>query len=328
VELANSAFEPGNLPVGALITVPLPFPVVPTEIPWCAALAAYCVRGLCARYPFLSCAPVGRSVLGRPLWSLTLGAGENRVLYSAAHHANEWITAPLLFSFAEELCEAFAQGGGIFGQSAAELLDYARVCLVPLVDPDGVDLVTGELRRGEAFESAKAIAAQYPGIPFPEGWKANIRGTDLNLQYPAGWETAREIKAAAGIRGPAPADWVGPAPLSAPESRAMAALTRRFDPALVLAFHTQGEVIYWRYRGSAPPGARALAEDFARLSGYTLDDAPEVSAYAGYKDWFIERFERPGFTIEAGRGINPLPVSDFDAICRACLPILVRAMEG
>ena len=322
VELANSALDPGNIPVGALVTVPLPFPVVPTEIPWCSALAAYCVRGLCARYPFLSCASVGRSALGRPLWSLSLGAGENRVLYNAAHHANEWITTPLLLSFVEELAESFAQGGTIFGQSAAELLDYARLCLVPLVNPDGLDLVTGELQRGEAYENARAIAAQYPGIPFPSGWKANLRGTDLNLQYPAGWETAREIKAAAGVRGPAPADWVGPAPLSAPESRAMAALTRRFDPALTLSFHTQGEVIYWRFGDYEIPGARDIAATFAAVSGYSLEETPYDSSFAGYRDWFIQSFRRPGFTIECGRGINPLPLADFPEIRRRCLGIL------
>ena len=322
VELANSALEAGNLPVGALVTVPLPFAVVPTEIAWCSALAAYCARGLCARYPFLSCASAGRSAMGRPLWSLTLGAGENRVLYSAAHHANEWITAPLLFSFLEELCESFAAGGTIFGQNAAELFDYARLCLVPLVDPDGLDLVTGELRRGEAFEGARAIASQFPGIPFPEGWKANIRGTDLNLQYPAGWETTREIKAAAGIRGPAPADWVGPAPLSAPESRAMAALTRRFDPALTLAFHTQGEVIYWRYGDREIPGARDIAATFAAVSGYSPEETPYASSFAGYRDWFIQSFHRPGFTIECGKGVNPLPLADLAEIRRRCLGIL------
>ena len=322
VELANSALDALNLGVGTQITVPLPFPVVPTEIPWCAALAAYCARGLCARYPFLACSSAGRSVLGRPLWTLTLGAGENRVLYSAAHHANEWITTPLLFSFLEELCESFSSGGAIFGQSAAELLDYARLCLVPLVDPDGLDLVTGELRRGEAFETAREIASQFPGVPFPEGWKANIRGTDLNLQYPAGWETARQIKAAAGVRGPAPANYVGPAPLSAPESRAMAALTRRFDPALTLAFHTQGEVIYWRWGEQEIPGARDIAATFAAVSGYSPEDTPYASSFAGYRDWFIQTYRRPGFTVECGKGLNPLPLADFPEIRRRTLGIL------
>ena len=201
VELANSVFRPEELPVGATITVPLPFAVVTTDIDCCTALVTYCVRGLCARYPFLAGTMVGRSVLGRPLWSLTLGAGENRVLYSAAHHANEWITATLLLSFAEELCESFARGGAVFGRSAAEILDYARLCLVPLVDPDGVDLVTGELVVGEAYESARRIASCSAAelitcFPFRRIASAPERSAQLSLSEP------QEVKTSSSGRQP------------------------------------------------------------------------------------------------------------------------------
>ena len=322
VELANGELDAANIPVGAQLVVPLPFPVVPTGIDCSAALVSLCVRGLCARYPFLSSAAFGRSAAGRPLWSLTMGAGENRVLYAAAHHANEWITAILLLYFAEALAGAFARGEKLFGQSAAEIFDYAKLCLVPLADPDGVDLVTGELQSGRRYDSAAAIAARWPEIPFPAGWKANLQGVDLNLQYPAMWDAAREIKAAAGIRGPAPANWVGPSPLSAPESRALASLTRSFDPALVQAWHTQGEVIYWRFADYEIPGARDIVGTFSAVSGYAPAETPYASSFAGFKDWFIQSFRRPGFTIEAGRGVNPLPLSDFESIWRASRGIL------
>ena len=322
VELANGAYGANDLPVGARLVVPLPFPVVPTQIDCGSVLTALCVRGLCARYPFLSSASIGRSVLGRPLWSLSMGTGENRVLYTAAHHANEWITATLLLRFTEALAEAFARGEKLFGQSAAEILDYARLSLVPLVDPDGADLVTGELQGTPRYEAAAAIAARFPAIPFPSGWKANLVGTDLNLQYPAKWDLARALKAAAGFASPAPANYVGPYPLSAPESAALAAHTRRFDPALVLAWHTQGEEIYWRFSDFEIPGAREIAETFAAVSGYSAADPEESSAYAGFKDWFIQDFRRPGFTIEAGRGVNPLPLADFGGIWERCRGIL------
>jgi len=322
IALANPDLEPEALPVGGRLIIPLPFRVVPTTIDWSSTLVAYCIRGLAARYPFLRTGQIGSSVLGRPLWRLTLGEGENRVLYNASHHANEWITTPLLLCFAEELAEAFSLGGTISGVSAAELLDYATVCLIPAVNPDGIDLVTGELQQGEDYRRTQRIAADYPRYPFPEGWKANLRGVDLNLQYPAGWEQAREIKFAQGIVSPAPADFVGNAPLEAPEARAMAEYTLRFDPALTLSWHTQGEVIYWRYLDLAPEGARGIAEAFARVSGYTVAEVPYESGFAGYKDWFLLAFDRPGYTIEAGLGQNPLPVSDFPGIYGAVRGIL------
>ena len=79
---------------------------------------------------------------------MILGSGENRVMYNASHHANEWITTPVLLKFAEQLASAFASGGSVFGQSAAELMDYASIYFVPAVNPDGIDLVTGELTQG------------------------------------------------------------------------------------------------------------------------------------------------------------------------------------
>ena len=109
------------------------------------------------------------------------------------------------------------------------------------------------------------------------------------------------------------------------ETRALADYTEEIDPALVLAYHSQGRVIYWQFMDIFVPGARELGERFARLSGYTLEDTPYESAFAGYKDWFIQNFRRPGYTIEVGSGTNPLPLSQFDEIYRDNLPILVAA---
>ena len=252
--------------------------------------------------------------MGHPLWSLSLGQGDNRVLYNACHHANEWITTPILLRFAEELASAFASGGEIMGSTAGEILSYATICLIPAVNPDGMDLASGELQSGEHYAAARKIAAAYPAFPFPQGWKANIRGVDLNLQYPAGWEQARENKFAQGIKSPAPADYVGRAPLTAPESRAMYDFTLRFDPALTLSYHTQGQVIYWRFMDYEPENGEKIGQVLADVSGYSLENTPFASGFAGYKDWFIQKFLRPGYTIEAGLGQNPLPISDFPSI--------------
>ena len=262
---------------------------------------------------------------GRPVTALVAGTGERKVLFTAAHHANEWITAPLLLKFAEDL----GKGGKLYGVDADIILRNSTVHLIPMVDPDGVDLVTGAIGPGSLeYEQAAALADYYPRIPFPEGWKANLLGVDLNLQYPAGWLQAREIKFAQGYDRPGPRDFVGRAPLAQRESIALAEYTEAVDPALVLAYHTQGQVIYWQYQDLEVPGARELAEEFARVSGYALEDVPYASGFAGYKDWFIRRFRRPGFTVEAGLGENPLPIEQFEKIYRDNIGILVTAALG
>ena len=328
IAIANPALDPLRLPVGGSVTVPLPFAVTPTDIAWCTELLRFCCEGLAARYPFLRQGSIGNSVLGRPLYRLDLGDGQRRVLFNAVHHANEWITAPLLMKYTETLARAYAYDQEIFGFSARALLRDATLTVLPCVNPDGMDLVTGDLSSGPDYDAAAAIGADYPAIPFPDGWKANIRGTDLNLQYPAGWEQAREIKFAQGFISPAPRDYVGAAVLAAPESRAVYDYTRLFRPVLTLSYHSQGQVIYWKFLDMEPPGALALARQFAQVSGYTVETTPYASGFAGYKDWFIQDYDLPGYTIEVGLGDNPLPLSDFDRIYADNLGILTLALQG
>ena len=303
--------------------------IVPTDVPMTSRLAEQLVQELTAQYPFLRSETLVSTRLGRPILALTIGTGPRRVLYSAAHHANEWLTATVLLKFTEDLAEALRTGSQLGGVDAAQLAEQTTIHIVPMVDPDGVDLVTGAIAPGtEDYAQAQALAEKYPAIPFPDGWKANLSGVDLNLQYPAGWLMAREIKFSQGYTRPGPRDYVGRFPLSEIESQALYDYTERVDPAIVIAWHSQGEVIYWQYGGIEVSGARELAERFADASGYALEDTPYASSFAGYKDWFIQAYRRPGFTIEVGTGTNPLPPEQFEDIYQASLPILLEGAKG
>ena len=304
-------------------------PIVRTDVPMTPRLCVETILQITARYPFCRSEVLTQTAFGRPVRTLVIGTGQRKVLYTAAHHANEWITAPLLLKFVEEFADAVEKGGQIGGVDAVALAAQTTIYTVPMVDPDGVALVTGEIQPGQTqYEVARAIGAGFPSIPFPQGWKANLLGVDLNLNYPAGWLQARENKYALGFTRPAPRDFVGRAPLDQAETRALAGYTEVIDPLLVLAYHTQGQVIYWQFEDYFVPGARKLGERFAALSGYTLSDTPYESAFAGYKDWFIKYFGRPGYTIEVGQGENPLPLTQFDTIYRENLGILLAAAQG
>lgn len=287
------------------------------------------IESLLRTYPFMRSERLATTAFGRPISTLVVGNGPRKVLYSAAFHANEWITTLILLTFARQWGEAIVSGGEIAGQNARELKDKVTIYMVPLVNPDGVDLVTGAIPPDSPeYALATALSENYPNIPFPSGWKANLLGVDLNLQFPAGWMQAREIKFMQGFTRPGPRDYVGRAPLDQVESRTMEGYTQAIDPALVLAFHSQGEEIYWQFDDIFVPGARELGERLARVSGYALADTPYNSSFAGYKDWFIKTYRRPGYTVEVGRGENPLPIEQFPEIYQANLPLLVEAALG
>ena len=322
ITAANPHISPADPIPGAQIIVPLGFDVVPVNISFTSNLLAICIDGLLARYPFIGSSTIGASVLGKPIWALSVGRGQNQVMYNASHHANEWITTPVLMRFLEQYAAIFS---GLdlpaLRPIISEMYEKSTIFFVPMVNPDGVDLVTGATAPGSAeYENAKAMNYLY--LPFPSGWKANIRGVDLNVNYPAGWETARDIKYAQGYTRPGPRDFVGPYPLSEPESAAMAEFTRSHNFTLTLSYHTQGEVIYWRYLDHMPPRSEEIVKLISRVSGYMYEDTPHSSGHAGYKDWFIQDYNRPGYTIECGLGENPLPLSQFERIYRDNVGIL------
>ena len=72
-----------------------------------------------------------------------------------------------------------------------------------------------------------------------------------------------------------------------------------------------------------PPYSEQIGQMSSEASGYALDITPPESAYAGFKDWFIQEYNRPGYTIEAGLGENPLPISQFEKIYNDNIGILV-----
>ena len=303
--------------------------IVQTDVPMTYGLCHETIAEIVRTYPVCGSRSIGTTAFGREIEAMSIGSGGRTVLFTAAHHANEWITATVLLKFAEELSRAILEKGSLYGIPGNLFEENCQIFLVPMVDPDGVDLVTGAIPEGSVqWVKARSLANNYPDIPFPQGWKANLLGVDLNLQYPAGWLQAREIKFAQGYTRPGPRDYVGKAPLAQRESRALAEFTRYLDPALILAYHTQGEKIYWKYDDIDVPGAYALGQEFARLSGYSLEETPYASGFAGYKDWFIKTWQRPGFTIEAGLGENPLPITQFDSIYKKNLGILTTAALG
>ena len=299
--------------------------IVRTDVPITSQLNDSYILQLVKTYPFARSELLTSTAFQRPIRTLVIGNEERKVILSAGHHANEWITSLLLLKYAEDLAEAIQSKD----PEALSLRDAATVYMVPMVDPDGVDLVAGAIGPGNIqYDLARRLAQDYPAIPFPSGWKANLLGIDLNLNYPAKWLRAREIKFSQGFVSPGPRDYVGRAPLNQFETQALAGYTEFIDPALVLALHSQGEEIYWTFDDIYVPGAEELGQRMAQVSGYTLATPPVSSSFAGYKDWFIQNFRRPGYTVEVGRGENPLPLDQFDAIYRSVAPLLRVAVLG
>ncbi|WP_430785665.1 M14 family metallopeptidase [Virgibacillus flavescens] len=315
--LVNQTIDPTNLVIGSSVSIPYRIRnlLVQDINNYTYEKMINDINRLVSVYPFLAHQTIGSSVMGKNLTELRLGVGPKRVHVNGSFHANEWITTPIIMKFVNEYLLALTNSSSIRGIYMLPLFMETFFSIVPMVNPDGVDLVITGLPENTTY-AAQVLEINNQSQDF-SGWKANINGVDLNNQYPALWEVEANRKPS----NPAARDYPGPYPLSEPESVALAELTYARDFARVNSFHTQGEVIYWGFEGLEPPISEVIVNEYARVSGY--EPIQYVDSFAGYKDWFIQEYQRPGFTIELGSGINPLPIRQFNEIYEESLGILI-----
>ena len=267
-------------------------------------------------YPFILIDVIGTSVLGKNLYAIRLGCGKKKVFYSGAWHANEWLTTPVLMKFIEDYAAAYSKGIPLRGYNITTLYSEASIWIVPMVNPDGVELVQeGIMPECPYYEEVLSINN---GSRAFKQWTANIRGVDLNHQWPALWEE----ETSTSPQKPSPCHYGGEKPISEPETQAIYSFTHSHSFASVLAFHSQGKEIFWGFNGFEPYESEEIAKRLEILSTYR--PIQNAGSGAGYKDWFIQEFRRPGFTIEIGTGVNPLPVEQFDMIYNQNLSMMLE----
>ncbi len=284
------------------------------------------IKNLEKKYPFCEIYSVGESVAKKQLYVIKIGIGGNKVFYNGAHHGAEGITSALLMKFAKEYCEAYVCGRHLLGASLKYLFDNVSLYIMPMVNPDGVDI---------AVNGARRYTADFPRLFKENGnssdfskWQANFNGVDLNHNYDALWELSREGEIKHKIFGPGPTRWAGKEPFSEPETQAVKALTERENFKLAMAFHSQGQVIYYDFNGQEPVYSLGIVKAITQGTPYVPDIPEGIASYGGYKDWFINTYRRVCLTVEVGIGENPLPISDLKQIYKETLPILIGGMRA
>ncbi len=272
------------------------------------------------RYPFLNCSCCGHSTCSRGIFALSLGRSDNPVLLAGGFHGQEWLTSLLLLRFAEELCRCAVTRSELCGIDVMGALRGREVIIIPCVNPDGVQIALhGAPAAGRYSQDFERISAASE-----DKWNANARGVDINHNFNAGWNILRSMEIEQGILGPSPRRYGGYMPESEPETQAIVDLCLRRRPRKAVAFHSQGEEIYYCYGEKTPLKSLTEGRILAAASGYTLIENSGLASHGGFKDWFIEYFAKPAYTIEIGLGENPLPLEDFEDIyCKALLMMVL-----
>lgn len=276
------------------------------------------IKNLTGNYPdTVSAFAVGQSVMEKDIPCLKIGRGEKKLLLIGAHHGLEYLTSAFLMRFAANLTARLVTGSRYFGYDINAFLNKLTLYIIPMLNPDGVDIAVNGIDIMNPYH--RRLISLVGIHSFHSVWQANAAGVDLNHNYNADWHMV--------IERPAPSKYGGPHPESEPETRAAVNFIRSSDIDMILAFHSQGREIYYDFDGMTAARSEEIAARMAKDSGYAVTVPKGTAVFGGCKDWFIKEFGREGFTIEIGRGKNPLPMKMLDEIYDENARLILAAMD-
>ncbi len=279
------------------------------------------IGNLLLDYAFLSRDTIGETRCSRPIDLLCIGNRQKQVLFTAAYHGMEWITSLLLLRFVDEMCFSVMTGKSMCGVRIGSILNRRGLAIIPCVNPDGVEIqIHGAKSAGGYEELVQKVSKGNTSL-----WQSNAAGVDINHNFSANWENLRKMEIENGIISASSTRYGGEFPESEPESRTVASYCRTGNITHALAFHSQGEEIYWNFGDYNDIEAHKMAKIMAYSSGYKIGEPTGLASGGGFKDWFVQKFKRPAFTVEVGKGKNPLPINDFEPIYQKIKEMLVLA---
>lgn len=260
------------------------------------------LQSLADQYEQLTVDIIGQSVERRAIYLVKLGHGPQKILLDGAHHGNEWISSFLLMSMIEHYAFHYHTGQPFYEYDLRELLAAYTLYVVPMVNPDGVEIVGSSGRSSLNYQELLAINN---GSTNFSGWKANARGVDLNRQYPTNWRLASNY----GPPQPSRANYAGTGPLTEPEAITVDRLHRQEKFTAHLTYHSVGNMIFYYYyqTGDLLRRDRELVRAVGRMTGYEIrHGSGGIGGMA--RDHVVSTYQIPSFIMELGIvKHNPLP---------------------
>ncbi|MCD4712934.1 MAG: hypothetical protein K8R73_06585 [Clostridiales bacterium] len=277
---------------------------------------------LTARYPeILTLEIIGRSIDMNPIYVLILTADiketmerEDLNVYrkhyfvEAGTHAREIANPSIVIKQIEDFCKDYYDDDHIEEFSLSEILEDAVIHFVPLVNPDGYDLVT----------IGKSSVRTFMGMDALEGvddtdylkFKANLAGVDINRNYPLEYFDAKTgqwirdfEKNTDSLYSPVPRGEFYPGPVSGsePETRAIMRYVLRYDFRNYLSYHSRGNVIIastdWFGQDYAARESE-LAMIASNVTGYDILESYDENGSGYFSDFAAAQTLKPTVTVE------------------------------
>jgi len=151
---------------------------------------------LCNRYSYMEITTLGHSIFNKKIPMISLGEGKKTVVYVGAISGTDIISSILLLRFVNEYCEIYRSGGSVYNLKLEYLAQNRKICIIPMINPDGVNYVAQGVDPQNPFYDR---LIDLNGNNDFSQWRYNGRGVDLRCNFATPMEPEPEISALEGI---------------------------------------------------------------------------------------------------------------------------------
>lgn len=248
---------------------------------------------------------IGKSVENRDLLLIEFGRGPIKIFVCGTHHAREYMATTYLMNVIDKYAYAYRTNSMWGNYNPKEILNKVTFCIVPMVNPDGVNLVQHGIYATEHADSLSKMGI-YDGSKYGySAWKANINGVDVNWNYDKDWSIKRNKNPRGSI------GFNGDYPNSEPETAAVANYVDNHMFDAYLSFHTQGQIFYW---ADDPVNPMYLHKAIQRDTGFTGSRDSGTGVGGSFFDYVYRKFQKPTITVELCPYVGKYPYPDNDFV--------------
>ncbi|GGK10166.1 hypothetical protein GCM10010123_45130 [Pilimelia anulata] len=216
-------------------------------------------------------------------------------------HAREIAAGEMSYRFIDKLVDGYGTDAEV-----TALLDSTEVWVIPVHNPDGLDIVAQGSRPAMQRKNRNPSNGSCSGVDV---------GVDLNRNNGTHWGGAGTVK------DPCGETYLGPRADSEVENQALQGLWKKLfkkqregnEPApatatgFMLSIHTVAgmNLIPWQYANTPTPNdkpLKAIGEQMKSYNGYRTGQGPQIlySFSGGHDDWIYEKLGVAAATIELG----------------------------
>lgn len=253
------------------------------------------IEDLVKEYPFLKVTISGRTVLGRGIFSFSLGSLHNSVIIAGGFQGSDGTSPLLLYMFIEDICKSIKEKCNLCGVNIRRALSQLGITIIPSVNPDGREI---NLYGNEGAKSLKKYVSSL-GCTDYSLWQSNAKGVDIRKNFGRDFEFCRKKASESGITNPFFTDFPGDYPESEAETKALTRLCRVRSFRQCLSVSSGGEALISAPDNHLIAESELMSKIISQGCYYPLVQTEDENI-CGFSSWFSKEFSKPAFELKAG----------------------------